>query len=461
MNIVQQTSAIITNIPSKPISALPSLEKEFKSHVLQKVDISLDTGFDYLQPNEGCPHGIKPHLDLMKKGIMVTTGTERSFFALCFSNPLKCEGLVIVDITPKIKAYVDFNTLLLRISNSRAEYVKLSSFTQDVNVFNERILGIKEKIENADMPKKIQKYYLENLISFGLIYLKTPKAWRESPKEKNFKECRYDKNEEYFLKLQDYARRGNIISTIGDINDLTFLNKRTVSVIDTSNIHDYCMLKFQGTGDFNPRVIWTHQSAVKTLYYSYKHVSLNFQQTMELDSLVKKINDITHIFEKKSSGWRNRNINDAEGVNIFDSVCRSFYSVKTLSALQHYVQNNFLEIPGFDPVRIPRVDDVNKDSIADLNKIPTSEIVETCKHVDVRHFLNRLVECWKVLDASKYLVFSNIEGWKEAFEECFMWTPIFLDSFLLKLKQKGILDQFIQDFGAERLEALKNTDNLL
>ncbi len=216
------------------------------------------------------------------------------------------------------------------------------------------------------------------------------------------------------------------------------------------------MLKFEGNGNFKPRVIWTHQSAVKTLYYSYEHVSLDFHQTLELDSLVKKINDISHLFEKKTSGWRNRNINDIEGVNIFDSVCRPFYSIKTLTALQHYVKNNFLEIPGFNPVRIPRVDEVNKESIAELNKISTDEIVESCNHIEVRHFLSRLVECWKVLDASKYLAFSHLDGWKEAFEECFMWTPIFLDSFLLKLCKQGLLDQFIQKYGKDRLDTLKN-----
>ncbi|MBA3237881.1 MAG: hypothetical protein H0T62_05960 [Parachlamydiaceae bacterium] len=55
-----------------------------------------------------------------------------------------------------------------------------------------------------------------------------------------------------------------------------------------------------------------------------------------------------------------------------------------------------------------------------------------------------------------YLAFSHLEGWKEAFEECFMWTPILLVQFLKKLEDFQLLDKFTNEFGQDRLQNLRN-----
>src|SRR5579872_1647372 len=71
---------------------------------------------DYREPNECGPNHIKPHLALMEKGWIVSVGSERSFFDILLSPEEQCEGLIILDIDPRIKAYCDFLILLLRMS---------------------------------------------------------------------------------------------------------------------------------------------------------------------------------------------------------------------------------------------------------------------------------------------------------------------------------------------------------
>ncbi|MBA2369556.1 MAG: hypothetical protein H0V82_11115 [Candidatus Protochlamydia sp.] len=124
-----------------------SLEEEFEFAIFQDVDIKTENHFDIcLEPNELFPTAVKPHLDLMEKGIIVSTGTERSFFDLLFADEKRCEGLVIVDITPKIKAYNDFNTLLLRIAVNRRDYFNLSSSLDEYTNLNKRIIQIRSRI---------------------------------------------------------------------------------------------------------------------------------------------------------------------------------------------------------------------------------------------------------------------------------------------------------------------------
>lgn len=228
------------------------------------VDANCRMHGSHLDPNESNPQGIKPHLKWFQEGLLVSVGTERSFFDLLFSDQTKCEGLVVRDTDPNIKAYVDFNVLLLRISKTRDEYLKLSTALpltgyysyQLASILQDRIKIIEKKIDESDLPEKIKSYYQKNCKIFGSIYLDARQDWR-GRKAEDFKGCRYDQDEEDFLKLQGYAQAGNIIAVIGEINDLTFLEGRNITFVDTSNILDYEPLDIQTHQDFTPRIIWT------------------------------------------------------------------------------------------------------------------------------------------------------------------------------------------------------------
>jgi len=84
-----------------------------------KLDIHQVVNFaDYRYPNEGNITEYRSLFQMQQPGLLVSTGTERSFFALIetvLASPQGyCKGLVIRDINPKVKAYTDFNVLLLR-----------------------------------------------------------------------------------------------------------------------------------------------------------------------------------------------------------------------------------------------------------------------------------------------------------------------------------------------------------
>ena len=132
---------------------------------------------------------------------------------------------MIRDINPRVKAYVDFNIMLLRISKTREEYVKLAQTISptDTKEFKHRIEIISDKIKNDEnLPEPIRCYYLENINTMGLVYLRTNKNWQYEDSA-FYKSCRYDQQDPLFFKLQKYARSGNLISTIGKIQDLAFL----------------------------------------------------------------------------------------------------------------------------------------------------------------------------------------------------------------------------------------------
>lgn len=314
------------------------LEDEFESFAFpEKVNIHEDCDFpDFFEPNEYFPERVKPHLSLSETGILVSTGTERSFFDLIFSDETKCEGLVVVDVNPRIKAYVDFNVLLLRIAKTRQKYLKLSTIPQD-EAFQKRIKKISSKILKSDLPLKVKEYFFKNLKPFASIYLTSDHFWR-GPKAEYFKECRYDRIDEQFYKLQRYARSGNIIAKVGDINNLTFLKNRTVSVVDTSNILNYHMLNLCGEGDFRPRVIWTQITMENNTYRSYEHEILSETEKSEFNQMKNQIvqlpNEkmVAYVFNSMIAHYNDNSENEQ-----FDSSTGYIFSNKTLLRMKEYL----------------------------------------------------------------------------------------------------------------------------
>jgi hypothetical protein len=174
---------------------------------------------------------------MKKPGLIVSTGTERSLFDIILSDPY-CEGLVAIDINPKVKAYIDFNLFLLKVSENRMEYLHLST---SPTAFRSKITELKDPM---------QEYYASHLEEFAAIYFSQTQAWR---KNKAYDVVNYTKNDELFHKLQTCALSGNIISIVGDIGDIDFLKNRNIEIIDESNISQYSLPLYKI--DSNPRLL--------------------------------------------------------------------------------------------------------------------------------------------------------------------------------------------------------------
>lgn len=282
------------------------LLEKFSKYTLKDPDIWGFQFHDYFEPNESNLKGLKNHLSEMTAGLIVSVGTERSLFDLLLAPKQKCRGLVIVDLNPRVKAYNDFNLLLIKISSCPKEYVWFSRplhlHKKEGASFEKRILKIKEKLERSDLSKDLKDYYRRNLFSFGVVYFSANRLWRndnlkgDAPikfAENSFELCRYDKNPEQFRKIQLYAKRGMIFSVEGSINDLTFLNKHSISVVDVSNVPDYEYINIKGIQD-TTRVIWTNIfGSIKncsTTYGSYIQANekLNMQEQAALKYVFKK-----------------------------------------------------------------------------------------------------------------------------------------------------------------------------
>jgi hypothetical protein len=269
----------------------PELERDLVAHHLVETDVKADVKFaDYIEPNELEPYDVKEHLDLItEEGLLVSTGSERSFFGLMFCN--KCTGLVVRDINPRIKAYVDFNTMLIRLSPNLAQYQSLTSVPSKEEEKN-RLDQIRELLKQDQLiSDDIKQYYYENLAAFSKVYFDN-QDWKSYYKAHFFHMAKYWEDERLFKNLRRHALRGNIISTLGTINDLEFLSSYQISAVDSSNIENYVLLDFQGGPGFSPRIIWTLGTGHGgTEYRSYPFVAMTPKERNALEKYLKKIRE--------------------------------------------------------------------------------------------------------------------------------------------------------------------------
>lgn len=460
---------------SKPsLIKSPSLEKHF-FNLLNKCNMETKCTFDYLVPNEGHPENIKEHLALSKPGLIVSVGSERSFFNLIFSDPKVHQGMVILDVNPHNKAYVDFNTLLLRISKNKEEYISLSTLSKIVknplkkikiedpsvqSTITKRIRVIKEKIHHEkDLSKDMRNYYLKNLKSFALVYFSVSHIWKNKmdggrfTKEDVFATCRYYQNDIQFNKLKSYAKTGKIISVVGDINHLNFFNDHNISIVDTSNIIDYTFINLE-TASY-PRVIITRQFVDKTAYHSYTHDPLTLDEKNEFIKLVKVLKKL------KDSGIENNsvgllNMTNRKNVHLpiskFNYKNMAIYCREGLNNLREIIDHYVFQ---FDSQYYCLLD---SQGLNKINRAPQFHLNALCKWGKIKNHLDLLVTHWTDLTPSVYLKFKEIEGWKEAFFKNMSLPNRGFYYFLKKCEKEGVLKDFITWFGASSLLKLSKTE---
>lgn len=231
---------------------------------------------EFLSPNEGGADVIASHFENLKNGIGVSTGTERVFFEALYSGAW-CQGWVSRDINHRVKAYGDFNLCLFAVMTFE-EYGPISERATSLVQITERVAIVRARVQSSHLPEPVKQYYIQTAQAYGDIYLLEEKTWRTKTQ---FKSCWYHQNKEQYAKLQRYAQEGSIIFTVGEINDLGFLRERTISVVDTSNIHLFSPINLQGEGQFAPRIIWTDQNYEQTKFYSMNYFGANTCQLCE------------------------------------------------------------------------------------------------------------------------------------------------------------------------------------
>lgn len=352
-----------------------SLERLLHESAFAIVDLKAEMSFgDYLKPNEEGAVAIARHLSLIEvDGAIVSAGTERSFFDLALCE--NCTGLIVRDINPRVKAYVDFNVVLLRLSSSLGDYRRMSS---ELVANRDRALGAtsrarrkKSAAESApilaeyegawraildevrhrceadtEMPADAKAYYLSQVQEFGEIYFQNQSDWRLC---EGFDGVRYDVDELMFEKLQSAAKRGQIVATVGDIAQLRFLDDVNIAAIDVSNIVQYTTIKFELNTARNPRVVWTLGPFSKTFYFSYIYAPLSALETAELDALFAlwadrgmlrertKGEDLVRLFS------RSRMVRELSGVAETDNAITSIYSKAALAharELERFLREN-------------------------------------------------------------------------------------------------------------------------
>lgn len=459
---------MISSLNSGNISSFsPSLESELKNEWMVDIDLDYTSDFDkklttreeYFEPNEEHPEAVIPHLALAEKNIIVSTGTERSLFDLLFGE---FEGLVIRDVNPLTAAYHHFNIILLRFC-SREEYNTLSTPVFDGSAatfiptkvkanhlikqapFLERMAIISKKIENSDLADELKEFYQRNLNVCGAVYLSQDHNWR---RWKSFSACQYQNNESQFLKLQKLARKGMIVPTTGDINQLQFLDPKKVpfkiSVVDTSNIADYVPIDLQGLSGTSTRIITTTFSGANGVYFSCMHRPFSEQEASEFNHLFRNVLLPCHESEAKAE----KTVKSLKKINmrdVFNITTPNIYSSDRLGLLQEYLDESVINIPGI------QVD--MKSNMKKLNTLSPTDIQKLCEHPRTAQFLKILVSTSQ-LSQDIYMAFSKIKGWTETFESYFMENPSKLPRLLKKLRNASLLTVLIENLGREKINGL-------
>lgn len=392
----------------------------------------------FLIPNE---FPVQPKLADIKKGWIVSTGTERSLFNLILA-PNHCEGVIIRDVDEQVKNYIDCVVLLLKISENRNEFVQTiqNLLFSDKDIQTELKICY-DKLRESAIPEQMKEFYINRILSnptfistlrkaislskLGASYTKSKQLlWSAHPE---FKAVNYHRYDALFNKLQKYAKQGRIIATLGDIADLSPFRDLKIAAIDISNICDYTpCLDVHSEG--SPRIIWTiGANTSSTQYFSGELDPLTDGEKEELTSLLKQFHLARNCFVKremqtlfsmgaleqeKTYDIRKRCKQIQETSSLTPTMPFPCYSRYTLEILRQYAEKNLVSIPD------ACID--FGDSLAPLNELSESQLQQFIDHPKTARFLPEIAHMrnlWKIpyLKHEVFFAFMQIDGWKEAF----------------------------------------------
>lgn len=376
---------------------------------------------DFLVPNEGGIQKYQSLFVLNQRGFVLSTGAERSLFTLllCAKNSADlCNGLIVRDISRNVKMYVDFVVLLLRLTKDCNEFEEWSSeIVQTIPEEKEqeitrRIRMIGSRLDHDDsMNSDVKGYYCTNLTELANLYFGIPKKWKESPAY-----ISYWKDKESFQILKRFARSGNIIATIGDIEDWRFLDNCRPAFLDISNIADYKLLSARYLPRGLPIIYLSSVDNQHSQYNRYVVSSpLSDEERQEVDQLLAIMQDAGVIDRENASDLKKVFYDSLTKHPILEKHPVGYFP-ELLSMLRFYKEHYLLEVSSlgwfcfFDQcVRI----NVNQK----LLKLELSDIQKICEVPDARKIVEIHVRMWPYYQyhLDRFFAFSKIPGWNEAF----------------------------------------------
>ncbi len=426
-------SFVIEDRTTNPDRKRTSLEETFadKAIVYPLVNFSMASHRghtiieDYLSPNETSPVLAREHLELVKEpGLLVSTGTERSFFDLSLFDPKICRGLVVRDINPKVKAYVDFNIFLLRVSKDREEYIGLVKYTEQLSEFNnDTFKRFYDKLDaDSTLSNAMKNYYSSNILHLAKVF-SIEKKWKSDLR--NFRGVDYYNEDSLFKIVQEHAQLGNIIATIGDISDLRFLKGHPIALIDVSNIPDYSPLDFQGIRIFPfPRIVWTEAMDMLETFHSFIPTLLNSKERKAFDRFLEE-------FIESGTWPRSKIAQSIYGIHALKLISRREgkrinlpvgYFKEWFEFLRDYKTKNLLVVPGIGRVDLcDRGEKLNKASVEALRALRNHPLVVAN--------LQNILSKWMDFDREKLLALSGGPGWGEASKKLQEEDPDFQAAF--------------------------------
>lgn len=258
---------------------------------------------EYLYPNELRPGLLKNIFDSVSEGVLLSTGTERTFIGAALYE--KCEGLIGVDINPRVKAYNDFNMLLISLAESREDYLKLRATDEIIALIKtnnarrtrstfdptDSFNKIRSRLDQSELADEIKGYFRENLNDYGRVFYEAQQLDKmltllDSDLSKDaccdftcfsltppqfFANANYLYDDKLFQNIKNLVVEGNVMFVTGDINELDDFSQVPIKCIDSSNISDYVKLDFarmQFLVDNGATHIWTKYQGVGCQYHS-------------------------------------------------------------------------------------------------------------------------------------------------------------------------------------------------
>jgi hypothetical protein len=431
-------------------SQLLSLERNLQNEVCIEFGASMPHPNDeFLSPNEGSPERIAPLLAGMNHGVLVAPGTYRLFFDAGLAPLEKCIGFVGRDINPNAKKINDFIMLLWRLSPSAQDMHYLTTPPANAEAKNSRFREISRRmVADQIMPLFMKEYYSLNYRDFGELFYSLNQWWMQS---RTYEEVKLFENEILFQRIRQYIVAGKIVSTVGDINDLAFLQDYPIGMVDASNIHRSTFIDLHGSQFVNPvPVIWTDQHNFYTTYHSFLFQKLNDEEREELKGMHTDLQKALHKSANFAKDLHDRLENPA-WARIYrpsPSVLWASYSQAALLSLREYRKECFYEFPDFGFVDM-------ENGIWMLKEIPAHVINTAIKDPKFERFASFLAWAWWQVGFPLNLDLMEVPGWKEAFEKYVKGTYIFLKEVQRAAESCGCWQTFIDRFGKERLDKLR------
>jgi hypothetical protein len=171
--------------------------------------------FGYLAPNERYPATAAPVFENAPLGVYVTVGTERGFMSASLTP--KATHLVLIDIDPEVILFDRINTLLLKISENREDYLNLR-LTDSQTIWIERAKALNfdpESILLLGSPET-EKFWNTHIRSFEFkeFYIDP----RTSP-TLMFKNANYLFYDERYWVISKLAKEDKIATLLIDLSD--------------------------------------------------------------------------------------------------------------------------------------------------------------------------------------------------------------------------------------------------